>query len=72
MKILLSQTVVTIQQQTAYMYNLQGELVQQFNLGNTNLTYIIDVTNFANGVYVFVIKNELGEMLRNDKVVVQH
>ena len=62
----------TSQHQTAYMYNLQGQLVQQFSLTNTNLTYIIDVTNFANGVYVFVIKNELGEMLRNDKVVVQH
>ena len=62
----------TSQHQTAYMYNLQGKLVQHFNIAPNNMTYIIDVTNFANGVYVFVIKNELGEMLRNDKVVVQH
>jgi len=62
----------TSQNQTAYMYNLQGQLVQQFSLTDTNLTYIIDVTNFANGVYIFVIKNELGEILRSDKAVIQH
>ena len=62
----------TTQQQTAYMYNLQGKLVQQFNLSNSNITYSIDVSNFSSGIYLFIIKNELGEILRSDKVVVSH
>jgi len=62
----------TTQQQIAYMYNLQGELVQQFSLLDNNITHIIDVINFANGVYVFVVKNKEGSFIRREKVVVQH
>jgi hypothetical protein len=62
----------TTQQQTAYMYNLQGKLVQQFNLSDSNITYSIDVTNFASGVYIFSIKNKNGDFIRREKVIVQH
>jgi hypothetical protein len=62
----------TTQQQTAYMYNLQGELVQQFSLMDSNITYSIDVSNFASGVYIFSIKNKNGDFIRREKVIVQH
>lgn len=62
----------TTQQQTAYMYNLQGKLVQQFKLSDSNMTYNIDVSNLASGVYAFVVKTNNGRFIREEKVVVQH
>lgn len=62
----------TTQQQTAYMYNLQGKLVQKFKLSDSNITYTIDVSNFESGVYVFTVKNKNGEFIRREKVIVQH
>jgi len=62
----------TTQQQIAYMYNIQGELVQQFNLTDTNITYIIDITNFASGLYVFKVSEKNGNVLRTEKIIIQH
>jgi hypothetical protein len=62
----------TSQQQIALMYNLQGELVQQFNLSDTNITYSIDVTNLASGLYVFKVRSINGNILRIEKIIIQH
>jgi len=62
----------TMQQQTAYMYNLQGELVQHFNLMDCNITYSIDVSNLASGLYVFKVRSSIGNILRTEKIIIQH
>jgi len=62
----------TTQQQTAYMYNLQGELVQQLSLADNNITYLLNVTNFASGLYVFNVRGSNGNILRTEKIIIQH
>jgi hypothetical protein len=62
----------TTQQQTAYMYNLQGKLVQQFNLSHTNITYSIDISNLATGLYVFKVRDSNENVLRIEKIIIQH
>ena len=56
----------------AYLFNMQGQRVQQFELSQNNMTYIMDVTNFASGTYVFKVVSQNGHILKTKKVIVQH
>ena len=60
------------QPSTAYIYNTRGKTVQKWLLNENNMTYIIDVTNFESATYVLKVISSNGNILRTEKIIVQH
>lgn len=56
-----------IESATLNVYNIQGKFVFSKKLNNSNTT--IDVTNFSNGIYLFKIIDEDGNILKTEKIV---
>ena len=56
----------------AYIYDMTGKTVQKWLLNDNNMTYIIDVTNFESGTYVLKVISSDGNILRTEKIIVQH
>jgi hypothetical protein len=50
--------------------DILGNLIMQKKCQNTLET--IDMHRFSNGTYIIVIKNESGNIIANDKIIVLH
>jgi len=57
---------------TCYIYNLQGQIVQQFTVSDDKVTYIIDVSQLAASTYVFKVISSTGQVVRTSRFVVVH
>jgi hypothetical protein len=54
---------------TCYIYNIQGQIIQQFTVSADKVTYIIDVSQLASGTYIFKVVNDVGEVVKSSKFV---
>jgi hypothetical protein len=55
---------------TAQLYSSTGQKVQEWKISENNITYEVDVSQFAGGTYIFVVRTDLGEVLYQQKVIV--
>jgi hypothetical protein len=56
---------------TAQLFSSTGQKVQEWKITENNITYEVDVSQFAGGTYIFVVRTDLGEVLYQQKVIVQ-
>jgi hypothetical protein len=54
---------------TATIYSTSGQLVQKWEITENDVTYEIDVSQFAAGTYLLKVANHLGEVLRIERFV---
>jgi hypothetical protein len=54
---------------TAYIYNSAGELVQKWDIGVNDITYEIDVSEFASGQYVLQVLDGDGVLVEVERFV---
>ena len=59
--------VKNLETATLNVYDLEGKIVYSGEIKNENS--IIDFTKFSNGIYLFKIINENGDVLKTEKVV---
>jgi len=57
---------------TCYIYNMQGQIVQQFTVADDKVTYIIDVNQLAESTYVFKVVSSAGQVSLTSRFVVVH
>ncbi len=56
----------------AQIFNLQGQLIQEFNLSTNHVTYMIDVSQYAAGTYIFKVITPQQEILKTTRFLVVH
>jgi hypothetical protein len=54
---------------TATIYSTSGQLVQKWEITENDVTYEIDVSQFAAGTYILKVANHLGETIRTERFV---
>lgn len=54
---------------TATIYSTSGQLVQKWEITENDVTYEIDVSQFAAGTYILKVANHLGETIRMERFV---
>jgi hypothetical protein len=54
---------------TATIYSTSGQLVQKWEITENDVTYEIDVSQFAAGTYILKVANHLGETIRAERFV---
>ncbi|MCC7453926.1 MAG: T9SS type A sorting domain-containing protein [Crocinitomix sp.] len=54
---------------TATIYSTSGQLVQKWEITENDVTYEIDVSQFAAGTYLLKVANHLGETIRTERFV---
>ncbi len=54
---------------TATIYSTSGQLVQKWEITENDVTYEIDVSQFAAGTYILKVANHLGEVIRTERFV---
>lgn len=54
---------------TATIYSTCGQLVQKWEITENDVTYEIDVSQFAAGTYILKVANHLGETIRTERFV---
>jgi hypothetical protein len=54
---------------TATIYATSGQLVQKWEITENDVTYEIDVSQFAAGTYILKVANHLGEIIRTERFV---
>ena len=52
-----------------FIYDLQGQVVQQFTVSGNNITYIIDISQLASAIYIFKVISDSGEVIMSEKFV---
>ncbi|MGV6861018.1 MAG: T9SS type A sorting domain-containing protein [Putridiphycobacter sp.] len=56
----------------AQIFNLQGQLIQEFSLSTNHVTYMIDVSQYAAGTYIFKVITPQQETLKSTRFLVAH
>lgn len=56
----------------AQIFNLQGQLIQEFSLSTNHVTYMIDVSQYAAGTYIFKVITPQQETLKSTRFLVVH
>jgi hypothetical protein len=54
---------------TATIYSTSGQLVQKWEITENDVTYEIDVSQFAAGTYILKVANHIGETIRTERFV---
>jgi hypothetical protein len=54
---------------TCYIYNMQGQVVQEFTVSADKVTYIIDISQLASDTYIFKVVSNTGTVVRSSKFV---
>ncbi len=54
---------------TATIYSTNGQLVQKWEITENDVTYEIDVSQFAAGTYILKVATHLGEVIRTERFV---
>jgi hypothetical protein len=54
---------------SATIYSTSGQLVQKWEITENDVTYEIDVSQFAAGTYLLKVANHLGEVIRTERFV---